>query len=49
MVNVLYTFGRYYQEKYEFIADFNIVLARDFQQLYNVIKKILNNSQELST
>lgn len=33
-IEIIYTFGRYYRERYEFIVDFNIVMAVDFHKLY---------------
>lgn len=44
---MLYIFGRYYQQKYEFFVDFNIILARDFGELYNIIKTILKKKKNL--
>jgi hypothetical protein len=47
VVDMLYIFGRYYQHKYGFFVDFNIILARDFEELYNVIKNILKKKKHL--
>lgn len=33
----LYTFGRYYHEKYEFAIDFNILLGKDFNKIYSLL------------
>jgi hypothetical protein len=33
----IYIIGRYYADKYKFIIDFNIVLATDLGNLYNVM------------
>ena len=33
-VDVLYVFGRYFQDEYQFIIDFNIIIADDFANLY---------------
>ena len=47
-VDVLYVFGRYFQDKYEFIIDFNIIIADDFAGLYETkIKSILKNNKNL--
>jgi hypothetical protein len=49
MVDVLYTFGRYYLHKYQFTADFNVILAKDFQQLYSAIKRTFINNRDLTS
>ena len=33
--DIIYTFGRYYMEKFTFIIDFNIILGADLQSLYH--------------
>ena len=37
-VEILYTFGRYYLQEYTFIVDFNILMARDINSLYDDVK-----------
>jgi hypothetical protein len=49
MVDVLYTFGRYYLNKYQFTVDFNVILAKDFQQLYTAIKRTFINNKALTS
>jgi hypothetical protein len=39
---VIYTFGRYYLEKYSYAIDFNIVLGADLQLIYtNMVEQVL--------
>jgi hypothetical protein len=33
-IDVIYTFGRYFQRDFGFAADFNITLAIDFTRIY---------------
>lgn len=36
---VIYIFGRYFVNKYVFIIDFNIILAKDIAKIYSNIQK----------
>ena len=46
-VDVLFIFGRYYIDIYSFIADFNIILAKDIRKIYDEIKYILVRNKKL--
>lgn len=46
-VEVLYTFGRYYNKEHTFIVEYNVMLAMDVRNVYNEVKDILRKNGEL--
>jgi hypothetical protein len=34
-VDILFIFGRYYPNVYDFVADFNLVVAKDVRKMYD--------------
>lgn len=44
-ISIVFQFGRYFDHKYPFIADFNVIVAKDVRKLYDELIKLFQKNK----